>query len=83
MTKKLRVTGLEVETRDGKKVALTLDEARELYELLHGLFGKESPGAPSYPLVLERDGWYTPWPYYNPAWRSDTTAIEAAAERWR
>ena len=46
MTKKLRVTGLEVETKDGKKVALTRDEARELYELLHGLFGKESPGAP-------------------------------------
>ena len=76
MTKKLRVTKLEVETKDGKKVALTLDEAQELYEQLHGLFGKESPGTPSYPLIIERDRWYPPWPYYNynPVWRSDTAS---------
>lgn len=40
--KKIKVTGLELETKGGAKVPLTLEEAKELYDQLHDLFGKET-----------------------------------------
>jgi hypothetical protein len=57
--KKLKVTGLELETKDGKKVALTLDEARELHEQLDDLFGKEVQYVPSQPIYV-RPWWERP-----------------------
>ena len=49
--KKMRVTGLELETKDGKRVELTLAEAKELHEQLDELFGEKVryvPGSPIY-----------------------------------
>ena len=61
--RKLKVTGLELETKDGKKVNLTLSEAKELHEQLDELFG--SKYNPSYPVYIDR--WHQPyWYYTNP-----------------
>lgn len=62
---KIKVTGLELETKKGKKVSLSLEEAKELHEQLDELFGKETQYIP----------YYTGnWPYwYNsarPIWGS-------------
>lgn len=38
---KLEVTGLKLQTKDGKKVSLTLEEAKELHEQLDKLFGTD------------------------------------------
>lgn len=61
--KKLKVTGLELETKDGKKVPLTLAEAKDLHEQLDELFGKEVVYRPSHPIYIDR---YQP--YWNQPW---------------
>jgi len=62
MTKKLKLTKIELETRDGKKVELSLDEAKELHDQLHELFG--SKFIPSVPIIIERDRY--PWRFGTP-----------------
>jgi hypothetical protein len=63
MTKKLKLTKIELETKDGKKVELSIEEAKELHDQLHELFG--SKFIPSVPIIIERDRY--PWPY-TPRW---------------
>ena len=41
MSKKLKLTKIELETKDGKKVQLSLTEAKELHNQLHELFGEK------------------------------------------
>lgn len=74
MNKKLKLTKLELETKNGTKIELSLDEARELHEQLHELFGKETTVIPSAPVIIERDRWYPPSPYYPQVWCSADTA---------
>jgi len=57
MSDKLRLTTIKLETKDGKAVELTLDEAKELHDQLHDLFGAKY--LPSTPVEIERD--YYPW----------------------
>ncbi len=63
MSRKLRLTKIELETKDGKKVSLSLDEARDLHDQLHDLFGKKDtvyiPYTPLPPVIIERDRY--PW----------------------
>ena len=64
MSDKIKITGLELKTKDGKKVELTLEEAKELHEQLDELFGKEVKYVPSTPIYV-RSWWETnPYPYY-------------------
>lgn len=60
---KLKVTGLELETKDGKKVGLTLAEARDLHEQLDELFGKEVRDT----IYIDRyrPYWNQPWITWN------------------
>jgi len=62
MSKKLKLTKIELETKDGKKVELSLDEAKELHDQLHELFGAKF--VPSVPIIIERDRY--PWPFVTP-----------------
>lgn len=73
MSKKLKLTKLELETKDGKKVELSLEEARELHEQLHELFGSKTTIIPGAPIIIERDRWWPPRPYYTSTWRTDNT----------
>lgn len=66
MTKKLKLTKIELETKDGEKVTLSLDEARELHGQLDELFG--SKYVPTAPIIIERDRYPWPQPYYQPVW---------------
>ena len=52
---KMKITGLELCTKDGVTVPLTLAEAKELYEQLDDLFGKT---------VEYRYPWLSPRPYW-------------------
>ena len=63
MAKKVKVTGLELETKGGTKVPLSLDEAKELYEQLDELFGKKVEYVPGYPVRI-RPWWYQASPPY-------------------
>ena len=62
MSKKLKLTKLELETKDGKKVELSLAEAKELHEQLHELFGDKTVYLPSQPVIIDR--------WRNPYWAS-------------
>ena len=61
---KLKVSGIELETSDGTSVTLTIEEAKELHDQLHKLFGKTYvPSAPIY--IRERQWpWCDPWVTY-------------------
>lgn len=50
---KLKLTKIEVTTKDGKKIELSLDEAKDLHEQLHELFGEKKFFLPSAPVVIE------------------------------
>ena len=70
MSKKLKLTKIELETKDGKKVELSLTEAKELHDQLHDLFGEKY--VPSTPIVIERDRY---WPNpYRPYWYYHVTS---------
>jgi len=73
MTKKLKLTKIELETKDGKTVELSLDEARELHDQLQDLFGAKY--VPNTPIVIERDYW--PWRNpYRPYWGDVQCTLE-------
>jgi len=65
MSKKLKLTKISLETKDGKTVELSMDEAKELHAQLHTLFGEKTTILPSTPIVIERDRWHPP---YRPFW---------------
>ena len=73
---KLKLIKIILETKDGKQVSLTIDEAKELHDQLHALFGKKTISAPSYPIVVERDRWIGP---YQPYWYGTTTTTNTPA----
>jgi hypothetical protein len=67
MSKKLKLTKIKLETKDGKEVELSMDEAKELHDQLHTLFGDKAAYIPSMPIIIERDRWLRPYqPYWAP-----------------
>ncbi len=46
---KLKLTKIVLETNKGKKIELSIDEARRLYNQLHKLFGTKINFTPSFP----------------------------------
>ena len=76
MSNKLKLTKLTLETKDGKPVELSIEEARELYSQLDELFGTKTIYAPSLPVYIERHT----WPQYQPFWHSTSGAINCSVE---
>ena len=64
MSKKLKLTKIALETKDGKSVELSIDEDKELHDQLHELFGSKTTYIPSAPIIVERDIWRQMRPYY-------------------
>jgi len=58
----MKLTNIELTTKDGKKIKLSLRDARKLYLDLVELFGSKTIFNP--PVVIERTG--PPWP--EPRW---------------
>ena len=56
---KVKIAKIILETKDGK-VELSMDEAKDLYDQLHTLFGSKTTYFPSNPVVIDRDRW--PYP---------------------
>jgi len=84
MSKKLKLTKIEFETKDGKKVSMSLDEAKDLHNQLHDLFGKKDtvfipPPMPSPPIIIERDRYLWQGPC-TPYWRNDSIPMFAKTE---
>ena len=70
---KLQVTKIGFERRDGKKVELTIKEAKELYEQLHELFGDKTVIIQNdRPIIIykERAPDWRPW---CPTWSGNTS----------
>ena len=55
MTDKVKVSAIQIQYPDGESKQLTLEEARELYNQLEGLFGDKTTYVPSAPIIIERD----------------------------
>jgi len=71
MSDKLKLSKIILETKAGKEVPLSLEEAQELHQQLDTLFGKKEVFVPSTPVVIERDR----WPYTSPSlWYSNSSA---------
>ena len=60
----MEVNNLSIKFADGEIVELSILEAKELYKVLHAIFGVEIPEIPSIPMP-----YITPYvvPYYPPA----------------
>jgi len=72
MAKKLKVSQITVRTENGTDITLTLDEAKELYEQLHKLFGEKVTYIPNpIPIVAPNNPWQIP--YTTPMWCSTST----------
>lgn len=54
MSQKLKVTSIALTTADGKRVELTISEARNLHDQLAEMFG---PKIVNTPIIIERDRW--------------------------
>jgi len=71
MIKKLKVTKIEFETKDFKKIELSIEEAKDLYNQLHELFGSKT--IPTIPIIIRE---HTP---YGPQWiikeNTDNTGV--------
>jgi hypothetical protein len=70
MSKKLKLTKIALETKDGKAVELTIEEAKELHQQLDSLFGEKY--LPATPIIIERDRWNPPFQRH---WFDITTAL--------
>lgn len=69
---KLKLTKMMLTTRDGKEIALTMDEARDLYGQLAELFAPRL--APQAPIIIDR---YPPaWMPYQPYWISSPSSAD-------
>jgi hypothetical protein len=75
MNKKIKLTTLILETKDGKKIKLSIDEAKELHEQLDVLFAKNTY-IPQVPIIIESDRYVPPW---KPTWY-DTTGPSRFAD---
>ena len=60
---------------NGKKVELTLDEAKELGSILGEMFGLNLHYTPTYPIVYPVPVWREPYrfPYYTVTWDGNNT----------
>jgi hypothetical protein len=67
MSNKLKITKIELTTKDGKAVELTLEEAKDLHAQLAELFANKPVYVPSAPVIIERDRW-PHWQPYQPMW---------------
>jgi hypothetical protein len=81
MSKKLKLTSIQLKTKDGEEITLLMDEARELYNQLHELFGDKTTYVPSAPIIIERDRWLRPYqPYWQPYCTSDHGFTQCSIE---
>jgi len=77
MSKTVKITKIEITLKDGTTMSLPLEEAKELFTQLEGLFGKKEIVIPSIP-VTPTNPWATPinpWQLNPPMWTtcSDST----------
>ena len=67
MSRKIKLTKISLETKEGKEIELSINEARELYSQLESLFGSKTTYIPSTPLIIDRYRWSEPSrPYWSP-----------------
>jgi hypothetical protein len=75
--KKKKIVSIDIELEDFEPIHLKMDEAKELYEQLHDLFGNKS---------VTYVPWYTqPWYYYSsgsPVWThgQGTTSVSGSLD---
>lgn len=63
MSKKMAVTKIEITTKEGVTIPLTVEEAKDLYKELKGLFGVWEDFPPHTPIIIRE------WPYpYRVTW---------------
>ena len=68
---KVKVAAIQIQYPDGDVKQLSLDDAKELFEQLEGLFGSKTTYLPSQPVIIERERY--PW---RPMWHSSTGTTE-------
>jgi len=72
----MEVSGIEIKSKSGKKIVISVEEAKDLYEHLNELFGKKymQPNLP-FPVIIEKTHPYVhDWPV--PQTWCGTTGLE-------
>jgi hypothetical protein len=74
MKERVQITKIEITTKDGVKIPLSIAEAKDLHSQLDELFGvKEIKYYPYAPIILDRT--IKPyWSEFNPVWTSNTVS---------
>jgi hypothetical protein len=71
---KIKITSLRLETKDGKEIDLSLDEAKDLYLQLKEIF-KDRETLPIYvPLIIDRFDPYKPY-WYEQIWMNSNADV--------
>lgn len=82
MSKKVKVSKIKIEIGENE-FELTLEQARELRDLLEDTFGKTiyQPYPITNPIIVERPIYTRPYRYWEPTWTytSGTTAISSGS----
>ena len=72
---KVRVAAIQIQYPDGDEKQLSVEDARELFKQLEGLFGEKIQYIPGAPVIIERDRY--PW---RPLWTDRGTGTLRAGE---
>lgn len=73
MEESVKVESIIIKMTSGKKVTLTIEEAKSLFTQLEQLFGVKDVVISALPTIIYRDHW--PWPGYTPIWAADSKSV--------
>lgn len=78
MDNKLKLTGIEIQTKNSKKIMLTLDEAKQLYQQLNALFGNKD-NLTLIPITIYDHRWAWAHPYTQISYSDTLARVESAS----
>ena len=78
MDNKLKLTRIELQTKNSKKIMLTIDEAKELYQQLDELFGDKDTSS-QIPIIFHDYPWPWTYPYRQVTYDSTSAKVESAS----
>ena len=77
---KIQLTTIEFKDSDGRKIRLSAERAKELYQELDKMFADKAPVyIPQAPVIIERYPWWEPRTW----WKDDVTYPGTSTATWQ